>query len=127
MMGAEQGKFSRLLDRDDLWGLLVRITLNKAIDLYRKERRQPRMVEWEIERIISQEPTPEVAAQVTEEYQELLNSLGDETLRAIALWKVEGHTNEEIAAKLDCATRSVERKLRRIRSIWKNRSESPGA
>jgi DNA-binding CsgD family transcriptional regulator len=31
---------------------------------------------------------------------------------------MEGYTTEEIAAKLDCAPRTVERKLRLIRGVW---------
>ena len=39
-------------------------------------------------------------------------------LRNIATWKMEGYTNQEIAAKLDCAPSTVERKLQRIRTQW---------
>src|SRR5947209_7211625 len=35
--GAEQGRFPRLEDRDDLWQLLVVITVRKAYDLARYE------------------------------------------------------------------------------------------
>jgi DNA-directed RNA polymerase specialized sigma24 family protein len=31
---------------------------------------------------------------------------------------MEGYTNDEIAAKLDCAPSTVERKLQRIRAQW---------
>ena len=44
--------------------------------------------------------------------------LKDPGLRQIALWKLEGYTNPEIAAKLDCTVRTVERKLERIRAYW---------
>jgi DNA-binding CsgD family transcriptional regulator len=36
----------------------------------------------------------------------------------VALWKMEGHTNEEIAAKLQRSAGTVERKLQLIRRIW---------
>jgi DNA-directed RNA polymerase specialized sigma24 family protein len=39
-------------------------------------------------------------------------------LQAIAVWKMEGHTNHEIAAKLGCAPSTVERRLQLIRQIW---------
>ena len=65
------------------------------------------------------QPTPAFAAQLAEEYQLLLGQLGDEQLRSIAVWKMEGYTTEEIAAKLDCAPRTVQRKLRMIRTLWK--------
>ena len=50
--------------------------------------------------------------------QRLLGSLGDTELESVALWKMEGFTNQEIAGKLACGLRSVERKLRLIRTIW---------
>src|SRR5262245_43166917 len=40
--GAEQGKFPRLHDRDNLWRLLVALTARKAVDLIRHEDRQKR-------------------------------------------------------------------------------------
>ena len=48
----------------------------------------------------------------------MLDLLGDEELRSIARWKMEGDTNAEIADKLGCLPRTVERKLRRIRELW---------
>jgi DNA-directed RNA polymerase specialized sigma24 family protein len=36
----------------------------------------------------------------------------------VATWKLEGYTNDEIAARLGCVTSTVERKLARIRSKW---------
>jgi DNA-directed RNA polymerase specialized sigma24 family protein len=59
-----------------------------------------------------------MAAEMADEYQRLLGRLGEPDLRAIALWKVEGWSNEDIAGRLGCATRTVERKLLRIRIVW---------
>ena len=36
----------------------------------------------------------------------------------MAVWKLEGHTNEEIAALLGRSVPTVERKLRLIRKLW---------
>jgi DNA-binding CsgD family transcriptional regulator len=44
--------------------------------------------------------------------------LADDELRSVAVWKMEGDTTEQIAAKLECAPSTVERKLRRIRGLW---------
>lgn len=62
---------------------------------------------------------------MAEECQRLLDSLGDETLRNVALWKMEGYTNDEIAERLGCVTRTVERKLEMIRERWRE-VEQPG-
>lgn len=64
------------------------------------------------------EPTPEFAAQVAEEFQALLNRLTSDELRQVALWKLEGYTNEEIAQKLNVIVRTVERRLWTIRQLW---------
>jgi DNA-directed RNA polymerase specialized sigma24 family protein len=69
---------------------------------------------------LDREPSPELAAQMTEECQRLLANLGNETLQAVALWKMEGYTNIEIAAKLGCVEQTVERKLRAVRQVWSN-------
>ena len=71
-----------------------------------------------IEQILGHEPTPELANMMAENCEALLSSLDDDSLRDIALLKLEGYTNEEIAAKLECVSRTVERKLERIRDKW---------
>jgi RNA polymerase sigma factor (sigma-70 family) len=129
---AQAGRFPRLDDRDNLWQLLVRLTARKAWHLLRDENRRkrggqgaapadpptPREDEPDLEQFVGREPTPEFAAQLTEEYQRLLDRLEDRTLQAVAVWKMEGYTNEEIAGKLDCTPRTVERKLCIIRGLW---------
>src|SRR5262249_38290368 len=109
--GAAQGRFPQLSDRNNLWQLLVKITVRKAIDLAHHERRQKRggalggecfvpgrrdspTREEDLQQIVAREPTPEFAAQVAEECHRLLGSLSDE-LRSIALRKMEGYTNSE--------------------------------
>jgi DNA-directed RNA polymerase specialized sigma24 family protein len=132
--GAEQGRFPQLGDRQDLWQVLVLLTTRKAYRLAQYERRQKRgggraacgdappgeadAEEPLLAQVIGREPTPEFAVQVAETCQQLLDRLGSAELRAIALWKMEGYTTEEIAAKQDCAPRTIERKLQRIRSLW---------
>jgi DNA-directed RNA polymerase specialized sigma24 family protein len=134
--GAEQGRFPGLLDRDGLWQLLVVITERKAADLVARECRQKRGggrvqsesalarseestgVEAGLEHIAGSEPTPEFAAQVADQCRHLLGLLADDELRSIALWKMEGYTNAEIAEKLGYVTVTIQRRLRVIRSLW---------
>ncbi|MCO8121442.1 sigma-70 family RNA polymerase sigma factor [Stieleria sp. TO1_6] len=54
-----------------------------------------------------------------------LEQLSEATLRGIVSLKLQGFTNEEIAEKLGCATRTVERKLNLIRRLWIPILESP--
>jgi DNA-directed RNA polymerase specialized sigma24 family protein len=135
--GAEQGRFPCLEDRDDLWQILVTITTRKAIDLAVHEGRDKR--DWRLQAqsagdaddsdpllcgLIGREPDPAFAAQVAEECRHLLARLPDEELRHIALRKLEGCTNEEIAASCDIAPRTVERRLRLIRKHWARAASS---
>jgi DNA-directed RNA polymerase specialized sigma24 family protein len=121
---AQRGRFPQLADRDDLWRLLVVFTAQKARDLTRRERANKRgglspVAGVDLAQILGPEPSPDFAAQVTEECRRLLGLLGGGSLRSIALWKMEGYCNEEIAAKLGCALRTVERRLAVIRSLWR--------
>jgi len=126
--GAGARRFPQLQDRNSLWPLLVAITANKTVDLVRHERRLKRggppvtgaavAAEADVEAIIGREPTPEFALQVAEQCEVLLDRLGDEGLRSVALWRMEGYTVDEIAVRLGCVRRTVERKLRAIRELW---------
>jgi DNA-directed RNA polymerase specialized sigma24 family protein len=125
---AEAGRFPRLADRDDLWQLLFVITVRKALDLVRHERRASRgrgrvvslsdLPASEVDRLLGAGPTPELAAQMAEECRRLLDGLGDEALRSVALWKMEGYTDEEIAGRMGCIRQTVGRKLKLIRDLW---------
>jgi DNA-directed RNA polymerase specialized sigma24 family protein len=128
LRGARHGRFPRLEDRDDLWQLLLVLTVRKAANLAHHECRLRRgagqvraladLAGMDLERIAGSEPTPELAALVADECRELLARLGEQTLRSVAVWKMEGFTNCEIAARLGCVPQTVERKLRAIRRIW---------
>jgi RNA polymerase sigma factor (sigma-70 family) len=133
--GVARGCYPQLNDRDNLWRLLMIITARKALDelAHQHSKRQgggtvhghSRMSledsDWseaEIQQVVGDEPTPEFAAQVAEEYQRLLDLLDDETLQQVAVLKMEGHTNDEVAEQLNCSRRTVARKLETIRIIW---------
>jgi DNA-directed RNA polymerase specialized sigma24 family protein len=126
--GAEQGRFPQLCDRSNLWQLLVVITARKASALAKHERRQKRgggagladdaARDLALAEVVGREPAPEFAAEVAEQCGRLLARLDDPALREIALWKMEGYTSDEIADRLGCVPRTVERRLRVIRSLW---------
>lgn len=136
--GAKQGRFPQLRDRHNLWPLLVVITFRKTRDVMRRvlgpkqgggkvagDSAVHRILDSSeaaegFEQIVGREPTPDFAAQVAEELRRLLDLLDDEEQRRIAVWKMEGYSNREIADKLGCTLRRVERTLRLIRTIWNN-------
>lgn len=131
--GVQQGRFQKMNDRDDLWQVLSVLTHRKAVSLARREAREKRgggrvvqasaLANGDAQHdplagISAGELEPQLAALVTEECRRLLDSLGDDTLRRIALWKMEGYTNAEIATKIDRVEGTVERKLGLIRTRW---------
>jgi RNA polymerase sigma factor (sigma-70 family) len=110
----------QLTGRDDLWRLLATRTISRAIDLIRRHRPEEVPCDSDVKLLLSREPTPEEAAEMADECRRLLDLLDEPDLRQVALWKVEGFTNEEIAERLDCVPRTVERKVSRIRLLWKH-------
>jgi len=130
--GAQEGRFRNLSDRHDLWRILLKITTDKAVDQIRHDVAQVHgggtvrgegdvtsdSDVREFDRIIGDEPSPELAAMVAENCRRLLNLLEDPALKAIALAKLDGYTNREIALQQKCALRSVHRRLQLIREKW---------
>lgn len=132
--GVTAGRYPLLVDREDLWRVLVTISAHKALDQMRAARAAKRgagRVRGEsvfddsrnvpqrrgIERVVGEAPTPEFAATTAETCRELLDGL-DDSLRTVVVYRLEGYSNVEIARKLDCSLRTVERKLARVRQQW---------
>lgn len=133
LRGVESGRFPKLEDRDDLWQILVMLTSRKAANQYKHDSRQKRgdgrlrgesvFVSGDeqiggIDQIVGVEPSPDFAGRINDECRVLLDRLGDDILRRIAIAKMEGYSNNEIAVQLGVQTRTVERKLRLIRELW---------
>ena len=131
----QEGRFPNLRNRDDLWHVIVRITERKAYAQVRDQARMKRgsglvagesaFVDFQapgdgagIDQVAGPEPTPEFAAEMVEAVDRLFKLLEDAELRQIALYKLEGYTNEEVASKIGRSAPTVERRLRLIREIW---------
>lgn len=140
--GVRAGRFPRLNDETDLRRLLVMITFRKANAQRRRHfalRRNRGAVRGEsvfreagavdqgmgIAAVPGLMPTPEFAAQVAEQCQALFEILKDPLLRDIARWKIEGHSNDEIAERIGRNVRTVERKLSLIRDCWSGSNDAP--
>jgi DNA-directed RNA polymerase specialized sigma24 family protein len=140
--GVAGGRFPKLDDRDDLWKVLVTIAARKAVAARRRHFRLKNgggKVGGEsaffatadaagsnagLAQLLGPSPSPDFSAEVAETCERLMARLDDEALRATALLKLESYTNEEIADKLQCTVRSVERRLKRIRDLW-SREDTP--
>lgn len=123
----QAGEF-RVDDRDDLWNLLGVITTRKARQQVRHEKAEKRGAG----RVLGEQaltkpdgsplPLDEAAADLpTAEFdlhcEELLAKL-DPELREVAVLRLLGYRNREIAEMRDCTERKVERKLNLLRLRW---------
>jgi RNA polymerase sigma factor (sigma-70 family) len=135
----QRGEFD-LSGRDALWNLLVTITLRKARNTAKKHGRDRRDVaqeqtiaggddaessQWALEQMDAAGPSPAEAAVLNKALARRLEALADPELRQIALSRLEGYTNREIAEQCDCTERSIERRLERIRSKWMSYGDTP--
>jgi DNA-directed RNA polymerase specialized sigma24 family protein len=124
--GVQDEQFPQLHDRQDLWRILVVITKRKLRAQWRRENANRRKgnsgdrleAELGIEELICEEPTPDFVAEMMDEVERLLATLGDGKLRRIAVMRMDGLSNDEIAQHLGCASRTVRRKIDRIRDAW---------
>jgi DNA-directed RNA polymerase specialized sigma24 family protein len=133
-VGAPTGQWDSVLDRSELWWLLLAITRRKAANRAAYKSRLKRgasvvsLSQWDTacddsmntpcEQVVDQQPPPELLFMLEEQKQRLLDVLGDDVLRSIAGWKLDGNTHKEIACKLNVAPRTVIRKLNLIRESW---------
>lgn len=131
---ARHGEFPQLENRDDLWRILVTISKRKAAKHIAHETAQkrgggkirgesvfqqldgpaPNGLEDFPERTDSSGDSANLL-ECAAEILEFLDSLGDETMRRIAIWKSHGLSDEQISQELNCSVRTVERKRRRLR------------
>lgn len=129
--GLGKRRFPTLNDEGNLWALLVLITSRKASHRVRDGQAQKRgggRVQGEsafggtskggIESVIAENPSAEFAHRLFEETDHLFHVLDDDGLQQIAMLKMEGLTNREVAERLGCVERTVDRRLRLIREIW---------
>jgi len=120
---AKRGGYPKLTKRTELWPLLVSITLRKAtneLHWHFAQKRTPLAEDRgaELAKIASKDLDPEMATQIADQLQRLLDALGEPTLVHIARQRLQGHTVMEIADELTLSRRTVARKLERIRQEW---------
>lgn len=136
-LAVRAGRFRNVTDFDSLWGLLLMLTARKVIDELRSRQRAKRgggeravrdsaQSSPPLDSLASAIPDPQVAVIAEETFSTLfakLDQAGDAELTVIAVELLEGKTNEEIAARLGCSTRTVQRKHKTIRALWQQVSQ----
>jgi len=133
--GIAAGRFPDLQDRHSLWHLLLAIAARKVAHRHRHDQQERRDVRRTfsdsifvpssddsacagVGMIASREPTPEFTAEFAETCETLFNSLKDPALHQVGTLRMEGHTDAEIANRLECSRRTVQRRLEVIRRHW---------
>lgn len=133
--GVEAEQFPDLNDPDNLWRVLATITARKVVAQRRKlgaAKRGENQVRGEsvfiaaggdskspgLGGVSGDDPSPDFEVMMVENCEQLLRRLDSEELRDVARLRLEGHTNEEIAAQLGCSLRTVERRLNDVRRAW---------
>ena len=121
-----EGAYGTMQTRDDLWRLLVAITRSYAWKqsrfLGRMRRRKTvkdtRANERMLRQLASKFPPPDVLASVSDSLCVLIDRLEDPELQEVAMGRLKGLTNEEIATSQDRSVRTIERRLVLIRNVW---------
>lgn len=131
---ARAGRFPKLIDRHDLWQILTVLTVRKIIDVRRADSATKRgghrvrgksepdeaRSKQMLDELPSLEPGPEFIVDLVDEARFVLDRL-EPGLRQVAVLKMRGLTNAEIADNVNLTCRSVERKLERIRRQWQEK------
>ena len=122
-----EGAFPELANREELWLLLRAITKRKSLTMVRDQTRLKRNIgrqinecrlRFELDAARSRHLKPHHSEAVfAEALLDLLHGLEDPELRAIALARIEGKTNAEIAVELERSVATIERRLRLIRKL----------
>ncbi len=112
-------------DDDNLWPLLVTLTVRKLSRQAARHSSQRRTIERDVSQdeqldwrqLLSSEPSPEEAAMVVDEVELLLSQL-EPSDREVLSRRLQGEQQVEIAAALRCSERTVRRSLQRIRETF---------
>ena len=115
--------YPELRDRSQLWALLKVLTVRKVRDYLTRENaakrggRDSRQVDV-LDSLQDPDTAPFMKALMADEVDRLLDALQLDNLKTVALAKLHGFTNEEIAADMGCTRQTIQRRLVLIRKIW---------
>lgn len=116
-----EGRYPELSDGNELRQLFLTITRNKALEHLRRESRQKRGGNAvrlpEREDMAVEQKHPALEAEWNDQCKWLLQCL-DESLREVALLRLQGGDVKDISAQLGMPQRTVERKLSLVREVW---------
>lgn len=134
--GMAAGRFPDLNDRQSLWKLLLVITSRKISNRHKHDHRQKRDVGRSVSEaffmqstnadiesssntpFLCREPSPEFVVGFSETCDSLFNQLGEPRLQQTLKLRLEGYTINEMADRMACSRRTVQRSMELIRRRW---------
>ncbi|MEQ1902905.1 MAG: ECF-type sigma factor [Pirellulaceae bacterium] len=140
----KSGRFPKLDDRNDLWQILAMLVDRRAKDQIRFQNTQkagggrvntesfldanaPSAMDNGLAQIQDNLPSPEMALEFIEAVDGRLGELQSDEHRKIALLKLQGFANREIADQIGSSERTVERCLNAIRKKWEKVGDDNGS
>ncbi len=121
-------KLDRVQNRGDLWKVLFAETADKIVERLRKAHALKRGGDWsqvsmENTQIADACRSPEFAMQFQEDFERAMKLLSDAddtgALSRVAELRLEGCSRDDIRNELGVSISTVDRKLERIREIWR--------
>jgi len=133
--GCAEGRFKDLDGDEEMWRLLVTITARKITAQRRKQLAAKRgggnvrgesafmgvcdsRINQGLAQIMDKSLTPQSTDAIVEACRELLEALPNEQLRATALMRMEGYSNKEISADLECSVARTKQRVAQIKKLW---------
>ena len=114
------GKYPDIADGDEFWRLMLTVAARKISRRLEYESAAKRNGgSSQLERIDLSLAITKDSSQVAVEYEELLSKLNDPNLERVAVLKLDGYTNEEIATAIKPTRRTAQRMLDLIRDLWR--------
>lgn len=120
-------------NEDDLFKLLVRLTVNKTlrqIAYHRAAKRNPELEAAQasdaqdmMQQLCGHEPTPDVEVALLDEFERFMGLLPPMDREVLGL-KLQGYTTVEIAEKLGSYDRKIRRILERIEDVAKGQTHA---
>lgn len=119
-------------DQDDLFKLLVRITVHKTlrqIAFHKAAKRDPAQEAHQgdngqelLAQVLDEEPSPEAIVTFMDQLEHFLSQLRPDD-RSILELKLQGYSSDEIARQVGIYDRKVRRVLERVRAVAENEAE----
>jgi RNA polymerase sigma-70 factor (ECF subfamily) len=132
---AREGQFS-IADQDELCKLLVSITVHKTLRQVafhqaakrnlRQEVAQGPEPQERLQELLDREPTPDEAVTFLDQLEHFLGRLRPQERQILEL-RLQGFSNDEIAAKLGIYDRKIRRAIERVRALAEQEGLSPEA